>query len=403
MASTNCPSDSDSSGGVTLLSAGERRKARKSARRRKQRADKQRNVVADDDHEPWPKLATEDRPGRGLHGYEWWRAIGSPRFVCAPMVGGSSLPFRMLVRQYGVDLAFSPMIDARGWLAASRSSRRDTFLWSAPAVGDMPLVAQLAGDDPEIIVAAARDVATQCDAVDLNCGCPQPCAEFGKYGAFLLSQPEVILKIVREVVATVEVPMTVKLRKPSDRPEDTLALAQQLESAGASALTIHGRTKEQINKSKGASDWDVVAAVKRSANIPIILNGGIGSRTDALRAFHATGCDAVMSAEALLERPTLFAENPPSSQDAVVCDFLELARTYHAPARTVSYHLFLLLHGAFQRYPDLLRSAPDWGSIDSWAACAAEVRKRNEASNYVDATTCPGPWYMRHGVDSQPA
>merc|ERR1712224_835432 len=141
--------------------------------------------------------------GRGLTGHVWWRSIGSPRFICAPMVNGSSLAFRMLVRRYGVDLAFSPMIDAAAWNSATDRSKKDHFLWSAPAVGDCPLVAQLAGNNPALVARAARDVAPDCDAIDLNCGCPQACAQFGGYGAFLLSEPDTILNIVREAVRAV--------------------------------------------------------------------------------------------------------------------------------------------------------------------------------------------------------
>lgn len=389
----------ESDGDVKQLSRGDARRNRRRARRRQGRADKQRLRAEDSDLEPWPRLATEDRPGRGLRGFDWWKALGSPRFVCAPMVNGSSLAFRVLVRRYGVDLAFAPMIDAAGWSVASASSRRDVFLWSAPAEGDAPLVAQLAGHEPKVVAAAAQDVAPDCDAVDLNCGCPQPCAELGNYGAFLLSHPDTIEAVVREVVRTVDLPMTVKIRKPSEQPEDTVALAARLEAAGASALTVHGRTRHQIGRAKGASDWDVVAAVKRHVSIPVVLNGGVGSRADAIRAMEATGCDAVMSAEALLERPTMFAEQAPPDHAAVVSEFLDAARTYQMPARALSHHMFILLYGDLQRYPDLLQAAPDRGSIDAWAACASEARCRNARSGMFSTAASPGPWYLRHRLD----
>lgn len=294
------------------------------------------------------------------------------------------------------------MIDAEAWAHASDVARRDDFLWSKPDALDVPLVAQLAGDDPRAVAAAARDLAPSCDAVDLNCGCPQACAEFGRYGAFLLSQPDTILSVVREVVQTVAVPMTVKLRKPSLQPEDTVALARRLEAAGVTALTVHGRTKEQVRDVRGTCDWDVVAAVKRSVSVPVILNGGIASRVDALRAFQETGCDAVMSAEALLERPSLFAERPPPDQVSVAQEFINIAREYRSPARVVGYHLLIMLHGAFQKYPDLLRSAPINGSINAWESCLDAVRQRNRSEGIISSTTCPGSWYLRHRPDFRP-
>ncbi|CAK0857958.1 unnamed protein product [Prorocentrum cordatum] len=386
----------DSDGEDTSMTIGDRRRYRRRARRRQANEQKQREV-AGDLLEPWPALDVSRRPARGLTGYEWWRSIGSPRFVCAPMVGGSSLAFRMLVRRYGCDLAFSPMIDAAGWRCGTTVSRRDRFLWSKPLVGDVPLVAQLAGDDPKTVAAAGRDVAHACDAIDLNCGCPQPCAELGRYGAFLLSMPDCIEAIVRECVHSVpEVPITVKLRKPSNRAEDMLALAARLEAAGASALTVHGRTKEQIGQFKGVADWDVVAAVKQRASIPIILNGGIGSREDALRALQVTRCDAVMSAEALLERPTLFAEEPPLNHYQIVEEFLDLARTYHTPPKALSVNMFALLHGAFQRHPEVYARAPDRGGVEAWAGCVRELHQCSIVKTYSPSTTCPGPWYLRH-------
>jgi len=384
-------------GDSPLPSLGDRRRNRRRTRRRQAAACRQRAAVAEDSMEPWEGLEVDQRLGRGLKGFAWWQAMGRPRFVCAPMVSGSNVAFRMLVRRYGCELAFSPMIDAAGWRCSTDASKRDRFLWSKPTLGDVPLVAQLAGDDPFVVAAAAQDVSSGCDAVDLNCGCPQPCAELGRYGAFLLSRPDCIEAVVSEVVRSVpDIPVTVKLRKPSDNPEETVALAARLEAAGASMLTVHGRTKEQVGQAKGAADWDVVACVKRQAGIPVILNGGIGSRKDALRALEITGCDAVMSAEALLERPTLFAEKQPPSQHQVVQEFLDLAETYRIPVKALSVNMFALLHGSFKRYPDLLKAAPDQGSVTAWAACAAEVHRRNVVEEYAPVLSCPGPWYMRH-------
>ncbi|CAE7403238.1 Dus1l [Symbiodinium necroappetens] len=114
------------------------------------------------------------------------------------------------------------------------------------------------------------------DAVDLNCGCPQGIARKGHYGAFLLSEPEVIEGIVRTLDRELAVPSTVKIRLVNaNELQDTLKLVSRLEAAGASVLCLHGRTKEMKGQSTGPPNWDAIAAVKRRVGIPLIANGGI--------------------------------------------------------------------------------------------------------------------------------
>eukprot|EP01054_Gregarina_sp_Poly1_P001182 Gregarina_sp_Poly_1__1181@NODE_128_length_13277_cov_115_450643_g114_i0_p12_GENE_NODE_128_length_13277_cov_115_450643_g114_i0NODE_128_length_13277_cov_115_450643_g114_i0_p12_ORF_typecomplete_len131_score5_02Dus/PF01207_17/1_9e34ScsC_N/PF18312_1/1_1e02ScsC_N/PF18312_1/0_63DHO_dh/PF01180_21/0_03_NODE_128_length_13277_cov_115_450643_g114_i084908882 len=121
----------------------------------------------------------------------WTQVLKSPRFVMGPMVNQSELQYRILVSRYGVQLSYSPMMHAR--LFATDAKYRDKIFQSRPSDVDRPIVAQLCGSDPEVVVKAGALLQDHVDAIDLNCGCPQGIAKRGKYGAYLLSNPELIV------------------------------------------------------------------------------------------------------------------------------------------------------------------------------------------------------------------
>ena len=168
---------------------------------------------------------------------------------------------------------------------------------------------QLGGSDVDELLAAARLVQDRCDGIDLNLGCPQRCAEQGGYGAFLLTRPDHVRQMVETLVAELAVPVTVKIRVLPELA-DTLAFARMLQDAGAAAVAVHGRRREQRHH-EGPADWDTIAAVKEALDIPVIANGNVRTRADAERCLAVTGCDAVMSATALLSNPRLFASPEP--------------------------------------------------------------------------------------------
>ena len=170
----------------------------------------------------------------------WWRSLGSPRFVAAPMVDQSELAFRMTVRKLGAQLCYTPMLHARIFdeVPAYRAQHFD------PHPDDRPVFAQFAGHDPATVLRAARRVQHAVDAVDLNFGCPQAIARKGRYGAFLLDEPDTMVALVRELANGLDVPVTAKLRLyPDVRASRELCL--RLQEAGAAALCVHGRTREQ--------------------------------------------------------------------------------------------------------------------------------------------------------------
>lgn len=155
------------------------------------------------------------------------------------MVDQSELPYRMLTRKYGADICYTPMYHAR-LFSTSEKYRKDMF---TPNKEDRPLVVQFCANDPQILLNAAKYVEDHCDAVDINLGCPQGIAKKGNYGSYLLEKTELIVSMVKILKENLKVPVTCKIRcLPNEK--DTLHLAHEIEKAGASLLTVHGRTRD---------------------------------------------------------------------------------------------------------------------------------------------------------------
>ena len=145
-------------------------------------------------------------------GSAWWRGLGSPRLVLAPMIDQSELPFRVLCRAHGCELAVSPMFHARHF-AAEPKYRLANWSELDGAADDRPLLVQFAANDARALLAAAKLVQSQCDGVDINLGCPQRVARRGHFGAFLLSEHELLRELVCTLRCHLDVPVTCKIRK----------------------------------------------------------------------------------------------------------------------------------------------------------------------------------------------
>lgn len=246
---------------------------------------------------------------RKIRPYDFWRSIGSPKFVVAPMVDNSDLAFRMQTRNYGATLAYTQMLNSNSFVN-SKECRSNLF---QTCDEDRPLFAQLAGCEPTMILKAAKFVEDRCDAVDMNFGCPQGIAKRGRYGAFLMEELELLDDIVRTLVEGLNIPVTCKTRIYHDF-DRTIRLCETLYNAGAYALTIHGRTREEKGQFICKPDWDTLKRIKdhfrrKDIPIPIIANGGIETMDDVIRCLEYTGCDAVMTSEGILENPSLFSRN----------------------------------------------------------------------------------------------
>lgn len=186
----------------------------------------------------------------------------------------------------------------------------ELFLDGNPAF-DRPLFVQFCANDEQELLEGARYVAPFCDAVDLNLGCPQGIARRGKYGAFLQEDQGLIYRLINTLHKELDVPVTAKIRILENK-EKTLEYAQMVVRAGASILTVHGRTREMKGHKTGLADWGVLRFLRDSLPKEVVLfvNGNILAREDIDECLKATGADGVMSAEGNLYDPTIFSYAP---------------------------------------------------------------------------------------------
>lgn len=283
---------------------------------------------------------------RKLDGFELWRRVfGSARYVLAPMVDQSELAWRMLGRRHGVQLAYTPMLNSRIFLANAVYRR----LNYETCIHDRPLIGQVCGDDPETILKVGRMIEDGVDAIDLNLGCPQTIARKGHYGAYLQDEWELIATIVQRMHAELRVPVTCKIRVFPD-PARTVEYARMLEAAGAQMLTVHGRTREQRGSLAGLADWGQIRQVVEAVRIPVIANGNILSLADAHECLRVTGAVGVMSAEGHLYNPAIFEGRHPRVVDMVE-EYLELVRVHPTHVSFVRGHLFKLYRACLMEEP----------------------------------------------------
>ncbi|KAF9415012.1 hypothetical protein HW555_007279 [Spodoptera exigua] len=222
--------------------------------------------------------------------------------VCAPMVRYSKVQFRTLVKNYGVDLCFTPMILADSFCQNSKA-RCNEF---STTVTDTPLIVQFAANNRDDFVDASRLVYGYSDGVDLNCGCPQKWAMKDGYGCALLSKPELIHDLVKGIRNNLpnnfSVSVKIRILKELNR---TIDMCQKLEKCGVSFLTVHGRTPTQ--KSGDKVDTMALRDVVESVQIPIVANGGIKTLDDADDLYRQVNCQGVMAASGILTNPGLFS------------------------------------------------------------------------------------------------
>ncbi|PLN86635.1 putative dihydrouridine synthase family protein [Aspergillus taichungensis] len=274
------------------------------------------------------KLSSE--PKKKLLGREFYKSLGSPKYIVAPMVDRSEFAWRMLTRSFMPSdspkplLAYSPMYHAR--LFGENAGHRDScfrptraengdenntpYLDGNPSI-DRPLFVQFCTNNPDEFLEASKHVAPYCDAVDLNLGCPQGIARKGHYGAFLQEDWDLIYKLINRLHNELPIPVTAKFRIQETK-EKTLEYAKMILSAGASIITLHGRTREQKGHNTGIADWSYIRYLRD--NLPpdtvIFANGNILSYGDLERCLEETGADGVMSAEGNLSDPSVFSPPP---------------------------------------------------------------------------------------------
>lgn len=317
--------------------------------------------------------------------YEFWRRIGSPKTVVAPMVEHSDLAYRQLTRKYGADIAYTQMFNANIF------SNGCEHMFQTCA-DDRPLIVQFAGHDPSSLLSAALIVQDKCDAVDINLGCPQNIAKRGRYGAFLMEELDLLYTIVSTLVQGLKIPVTCKTRIYKNF-DQCIELCETLVRAGASLLTIHGRTRDEKGHLVGAADWDMIKRIKHhfQGRVPVIANGGIEVYNDIERCLMHTGCDGVMSSESILENPSLFSGSDSITMIDLTLEYLEYAERYKAPWSSIRGHCMKMLHRYFTVHTELRNQIGETKTIDDIIGLIMELKSIIVCDSDYQET-----WYQRH-------
>lgn len=218
------------------------------------------------------------------------------------MAGVTDSAFRKVVKHFGCGLLCAEMVSSKA-LTYNNQRTKEMLAISSE---ERPISIQIFGCEPETMAQAAKIVEESgADILDINMGCPVPKVVKNQEGSALMKTPDLAAEIVRAVVAAVGIPVTVKMRKGwSPHQVNAAELAQLVAKAGASAVTVHGRTREQYYS--GQADWSIIREVKEAISIPVIGSGDIIEPQDAQRMLEETGCDGVMIGRGALGNPWIF-------------------------------------------------------------------------------------------------
>ena len=226
--------------------------------------------------------------------------------VMAPMAGISNSAYRTIIKDMGCGLIVAEMVSDKAIAYGNKKTIDMLYMTDY----ERPLSQQIFGSDTHSFVSAAKFIESNMhpDIIDINMGCPVPkVALSAQAGSALLKNPDKVYSIVKSVVDAVSVPVTVKIRSGWDSNHiNAVEIAKIVEKAGASAITVHGRTR--VQGYSGAADLDIIKKVKENVNIPVIGNGDIRSCYDAKHMIDYTKCDAVMIGRGILGNPWLIKE-----------------------------------------------------------------------------------------------
>lgn len=223
--------------------------------------------------------------------------------LLAPMAGVTDKAFRKIIQSKGAGLTYTEMVSSKALYYGDKKTEK---LMNVDGE-KRPIAIQIFGNEPDVMGEISKNVGKKCDIIDINMGCPAPKVVKNGDGSRLLLDPNLIFEIVKSVVKNSCVPVSVKMRSGWDEKHIyAVEIAKKIEEAGASAITIHGRTREQYYS--GTVNLEIIKKVKDAVSIPVIGNGDISSKEKAKKMIQDTGVDGIMIGRATLGNPWIFRE-----------------------------------------------------------------------------------------------